>query len=44
MAELKNETISLADIRSKFMLYPTGLDVFVQPHSIRFNGSAGDFI
>ena len=44
MAEIKNETISLADIRNKFMLYPTGLDVFVQPHSIRFNGSAGDFI
>ncbi|MCL4452094.1 MAG: hypothetical protein M1327_05680 [Candidatus Thermoplasmatota archaeon] len=44
MAELKNETISLADIRGKLMLYPTGLDVFVQPQAIRFNGTAADFL
>ncbi|MGC8515438.1 MAG: hypothetical protein ACP5OC_04785, partial [Thermoplasmata archaeon] len=41
---LKNETVTLADIRNKFMLYPTGLDTFAQPQAIRFNGSAGDFL
>ncbi len=45
MTEVKNDSVTLAEIRSKFKIYPTtDLDLFTGSQAIRFIGSAADFL
>lgn len=45
MEEEKQETLTLADIRSRFILYPTDReDLFTGSYAIEFNGSSKEFI